>query len=111
MCRLYPTSPPRIIPGGFFSACSKLQPQHFSPISLSKNKPSANGQLFLAFYCSGSLAFPANAGILARELSAPALLVPVKMLHELGDSAEVRVAHLLHQCHVVALQDLWGREG
>lgn len=94
LCCPYPLSSPQIIPGGFVSACSNLQPQHFSPIPLSKNKPSANGRLLLAFYCSSS--------------SVLALLVPVELLHELGDGAEVSITHLLHQHHVIAVQDLRG---
>lgn len=90
-----------------FQCPLKASLQLFSPIPLSKTKLSADG-LVLDFCWSGSLAFPANAGVSAQALSAPVPLVPVKVLHELGDGAEVGVANLLDQCHVVAAQYLWG---
>lgn len=62
-------------------------------------------------FCKQTPCFPClTPAFCCRVAPAPALLVPVELLHELGDGAEVGVTHLLHQHHVVAAQDLQGQE-
>lgn len=67
--------------------------------------------LFVCLLLLKQLCFPClTPAFCCRVAPAPALLVPVELLHELGDGAEVGVAHLLHQHDVVAVQDLRGQE-